>query len=329
MRTLPIAPVLWGNVYMSDQPDDPFGRLILVPLGARQMLDLRREVVLKKIERALDKAVALGAEIVGLGALTAPVAKGGQKLLHRTDVGVTNGNAFTAAMTFIGIERLMPMCHTREPKIAVVGASGSVGSCVVELLARHRVTSQLTLIARTLPRLEALASTVRRHAPNIAVQTSKELSAMRDADLVVLLTSSADCLLRSEHLKHGAIVLDDTQPRNTDPALLKERPDVRIVDGGVIEAPGVRLTGDIGLRRGHLYACLAETMLLALDGHTSHFSIGTPTLEQADYMLHLAHKYRQFGFSLAPFHSFGRLLPDVAWEAPQRTERALELGLSI
>jgi len=142
------------------------------------------------------------------------------------------------------------------------------------------------------------------------VRTAKDISAVRTADLVVLLTSSADCLLRSEHLKPGAIVLDDTQPRNTDPALLTERPDVRIIDGGLVSVPGMRMTNNIALPRGYAYACLAETMLLALEGHSDHFSIGTPTLEQADYMLRLAHKHRQFGFDLAPFHSFGQPLAE-------------------
>jgi predicted amino acid dehydrogenase len=329
LRTLPVPTIMWGNVRMADQPGDPAGWLLLVPLGARQMLSLRRNVVLKKIEAALDKAAAMGAEIVGLGALTAPVTKGGQKLLHRTDLGITNGNAFTAAMTFSAIERLLPLCQGHEPEITVVGASGSVGSCVVSLLARHRTAARLTLVARDLPRLRRVADLVGRIAPDIRVRATNDLSTLRDADLVVLLTSSADAVLRSEHLKPGAIVLDDTQPRNTDPALLKERPDVRIVDGGVVEASGVRLMGgDIGLPRGHLYACLTETILLALDGHNGHYSIGAPTLEQADHMLHLAHKYREFGFGLAPFHSFGRPLAEMVSNPQQLAEHRLELELS-
>src|SRR3712207_7086631 len=63
-----------------------------------------------------------------------------------------------------------------------------------------------------------------------------------------------------------------------------------------------------------------STMLLALEGHTDHFSIGTPTLEQADYMLRLAHKHRQFGFDLAPFHSFGQPLAEN-WTRDRKSTR--------
>ena len=43
---------------------------------------------------------------------------------------------------------------------------------------------------------------------------------------------------------------DDTQPRNTDPRLAVERPDVTVIDGGVAAIPGIDLRGDIGLPRG-------------------------------------------------------------------------------
>jgi hypothetical protein len=55
-------------------------------------------------------------------------------------------------------------------------------------------------------------------------------------------------------------------------------------------------------------------MLLALAGHEGHFSIGTPQVEQAEYMLKLAKEHRQFGFNLAPFRSFGKLISQPARE---------------
>ena len=79
-----------------------------------------------------------------------------------------------------------------------------------------------------------------------------------------------------------------------------------VVDGGLVSIPGLRLTGGgIDTPAGAVYACLAETVLLAMDGHTGHVSIGTPTIEQADHVTALA---RRHGVWLAPFHSFGRPL---------------------
>ena len=125
---------------------------------------------------------------------------------------------------------------------------------------------------------------------------------VRRADLVVLLTSSSDSLLESEHLKSGAVVLDDTVPRNTDPALLITRPDVLIVDGGArrCQRHHAFAAAAIGLPRGLAYACLAETMLLALDEHEGHFAIGAATVDQAERMVALADRWRELGFTLAP-----------------------------
>jgi predicted amino acid dehydrogenase len=308
-----VPPITLGAATLTDAPDTVAGWIILVPLSARQMLEQRRERVVSKIVAAVDHAVELGADIVGLGALTAPITKGGQKLTHRTDIGVTNGNAFTAAITCTAIEQLIGRCPTRDPHIAIVGATGSVGSCVVKLLARRRTVSRLTLVARTVRRLDALAASIRATTPGLDVQTTGDLLKLREADLVVLLTSSADAVLRSEHLKEGAVVLDDTQPRNTSPTLAVERPDVLVVDGGLVSVPGLNLGVNLDLPPNCAYACLAETALLALEGQRQQFSIGDPTVEQAEYLVELAEKHQQFGFTLAPFHTFGR--PIVAESA--------------
>jgi predicted amino acid dehydrogenase len=311
MRRLPLPPVVAGRISFPEAPSS--GALIMVPLSAPLMLGMPRREVQNRVHAAVDAARDQGATLVGLGALTAPVTAGGKSLADRTDIGVTNGNAFTAAMTYLGIERLLERLPA-HPVIALVGASGSVGSCVTRLLAR-RDCGELLLVARHTGRLEKLRASL-PHPARATVST--DMADVRRADLVVLLTSAAEALLRSEHLREGAIVLDDTQPRNTDPALLTERPDVLIVDGGVVEVPGMRMSGYIGLGRNLAYACLAETMLLSLAGHQGHYSVGEPTIEQAEEMLALAAEHRALGFHLAPFLSFGRPLePRHAAPAPR------------
>ena len=128
---------------------------------------------------------------------------------------------------------------------------------------------------------------------------------VKRADIVVLLTSASDSLLQSEHLKHEAVVLDDTLPRNTDAALLKRRPDLTIIDGGLVSVPHIKLTNDIGLPPGVSFACLAETILLARFGYKENFSIGDPTLEQAEFISSLADRSSDLGFEVAPDYSFG------------------------
>jgi len=101
-------------------------------------------------------------------------------------------------------------------------------------------------------------------------------------------------------------VLDATQPRNTSPALATARPDVLVVDGGIVSIPSLRLTGgEIGLPDGRSYACFAETAILALTGHRGHFSIGNPTLEQIDDIRARAGELSHLGFRMAAPTSFG------------------------
>ena len=132
------------------------------------------------------------------------------------------------------------------------------------------------------------------------------MNAVADADLVILLTASADSLLDSEHLAPGAVVLDATQPRNTSPDLAERRPDVLVVDGGVIDIPSLRLVGgNIGLPDGRAYACFAETALLSLTGHHGHFAIGAPALELVEHTRALARDLSHLGFTASAPTSFG------------------------
>jgi predicted amino acid dehydrogenase len=141
----------------------------------------------------------------------------------------------------------------------------------------------------------------------VPTRAATSIDVVADADLVILLTASADALLQPQHLRDGAVVLDATQPRNTSPHLLTARPDVLVVDGGVVEIPSLRLVGgNIGLPDGRAYACFAETALLALSGHRGHFSIGVPTLELVDHTRVLAARQAHLGFRAAAPTSFGR-----------------------
>lgn len=303
---LPIPPMITGRMTYADNPNETVGTIITVPLTPHQLINGPRARVQAKLNAAVDLARRQGATVLGLGALTAPAAVGGKTLVKRTDIGITNGNAFTAAITLMGVENLLDRMGP-EALVAFVGATGSVGTCLVRLLSRKR-SGRVLLVARNQTRLDRLAKEV--SCDHLEVKTSTDMMSVRDADLIVLLTNSTEALLGSDHLKEGAVVLDDTVPRNTSPDIVKLRPDVTIVDGGLVEIPGACLTGPIGLPSGLAYACLAETMLLALDGHEGHFSIGTPHVEQAEYMLQAAARHQKFGFHLAPFRSFGDVIED-------------------
>ena len=136
------------------------------------------------------------------------------RLRGRTDIGVTNGNAYTAAI--VEDQLLDLVADLSDRRVAVVGATGSVGTTLVRLLAAGGSVDSLLLVARGAAKLEALAAEVGGRVPTT---TSTDLHDVRGCDAVVLLTASADALLGAEHLAPGARVLDATQPRNTSPDL--------------------------------------------------------------------------------------------------------------
>jgi fatty aldehyde-generating acyl-ACP reductase len=300
VRMLPLPPHTLARVTLDEAP---VGHVVVVPFGARHLLANPHEGR-ARVGRAIDHAARLGAGVVGLGALTATVTAGGATLRGRTDIGVTNGNAYTAAI--VEDQLLDLLADARGRRVAVVGATGSVGTPLVRLLARAGSVDSLLLVARGSVKLAALAAEVGGRVPTT---TSTDIHDVRGCDAVVLLTASADALLGAEHLAPGALVLDATQPRNTSPDLAAARPDVTVVDGGVVAIPGMALKGgDIGLPRGQAYACFAETFLLGLAGHRGHFSTGVPTLDHVDHVRGLALRFAQHGFGPAAPASFGEPL---------------------
>ena len=311
LRNRPLPPFVWGDVTLTPNATEPEGHIIMLPYSGRQLLEQRGQM-LPRIEQALKLAAAKGAEIMGLGALTSPITLGGQLVTGNPYVSITNGNAYTAVVTHHRIAHLIRECPNPQPQVALVGATGSVGTLVSLLLAKHNPEADYLLVARNERRLRTLAAEMVATNPWVQPTVSQQIDDIKQAAIVVLLTSAPDCLLHAHHLRPGAVVLDDTQPRNTHPNLLNQRPDITIIDGGLVAVPNLRITNaGIGLPQGISYACLAETMLLAQAGHEGDFSVGNPNVAQAECISTLAQRFRHLGFGAAADHSFGKPLTAV------------------
>ena len=138
------------------------------------------------------------------------------------------------------------------------------------------------------------------HQPPIEVTTDAE-SALPSADIIVCATSASSAFIESSIIKPGAIIVDAARPQNVS-ADLARRDDVLLIEGGLVELPQPIHFGPnvLGFRPGVNLACLAETMLLALEGELRDYSIGqTIPLAEAHYIDSLA---RRHGFRLAPHH---------------------------
>jgi len=144
-------------------------------------------------------------------------------------------------------------------------------------------------------------------------------SAVRQADIVVCCTSSAEHLLSEDWLRPSAIVCDVSRPSNVSPHAAVRRPDVMLLEGGVVRLPGdARLSFDCSLPRGHVYACMAETIMLAMEQRYQDASLGFDL--SLDHLLEMERLADASGFQVVLEHKRPELEEEeeIA-EAPERT----------
>ncbi len=147
------------------------------------------------------------------------------------------------------------------------------------------------------------------------------------ADIVICATSSTANLLTADNLAVGSVVCDVSRPKNLEREVQFKRPDVLALDGGVIKVPGSPDLGwNFGLEEGLAFACMAETMMLALEGHYEHTSIGSSgvTIDSVLFLRNLAIKH---GFELTGLRSFDEPLDISRFETLKRAKQSLCLAL--
>jgi len=276
------------------------GWFIGCPMTPRMMVEtLPLERVYESIIECSRIAKELGADIIGLGAFTSVVGDGGITIAKHSPIPVTTGNSYTVATA---IEGTLKACDLLEldrsaSTLAIVGATGSIGKTCSLILAPQFAKS--LLIGRDIERTQSLAGSL-PHA-----EATSDLGRLGEADVVITVTSSETAIIGPEHLKSGSIVCDVARPRDVSVRVGRERGDVLVIEGGVVAVPG---NVDFGMSFGFppktAYACMSETMMLALEERLECFTLGKDvSVEQVEQTLSMAEKH---GFRLAGFRSFER-----------------------
>jgi len=244
-----------------------------------------------------------GAKIVGLGAFTSVVGDAGVTIAKEVDIAVTTGNTFTVATAIQGAIRACGLLGRDVSTLSagVVGAAGSIGKACARILVDE--VASLTLVDLNGPELEALAPPLDGKA-KVSVSTDPN-RAIPEMDLLLTVTSSVTPIIEPEHLKRGAVVCDVARPRDVSGRVAKTRPDVLVIEGGVVAVPGdVEFGIDFGFPPKTAYACMSETMILALEERFEDYTIGRDlSVEKVREISALAEKH---GFELAGFRSFER-----------------------
>ncbi len=278
------------------------GCVLSIPLTARQMME-NRTVASKKILDATIFAKNIGVKIIGLGALTSSLSKGGLDLIDKVDINITTGHAYTAYNVTKNIFELCRILDLDKTKItvAIVGAAGSIGSTSARVLARAGYQNLLLVdLERKRHFFEKLESELRNFNSGINIKFSHQIKDIINADVVITATNAPEALVEAGDLKVGAIVVDDAQPSDISENVF-EREDVLVVSAGVVHTPNIETHFNFGLAdKFDNFCCLAELLILASHKWDKHYIIDRATLESVD---EIAEWGEALGFHLAKFQN--------------------------
>ena len=300
------------------------GWFIGLPRTPRQLLKMPEEKAYSLIVRAGKIAEELGAQIFGLGAFTKVIGDKGITVADRLKIPVTTGNSYTAASAVdaallaakkMGID--LSLSH-----VTIVGATGAIGAVCCKVLARK--VPSLTLVARNEERLSLLKKELQKNNTcHVSISTDPKQSVQK-ADIVIAVSSATDVIIEPSDLKPGVVVCDVARPRNLSKTVNDTRNDVLVIDGGVIKVPGnLELGLDIGFPPGCVEACMAETMLLTLEGRFECFTLGpTISIDKLDEINSMAAKH---GFQISGLRRFEKAIPDeeILWRK-QNSQKSIK-----
>ena len=259
------------------------GWLIAVGGTPKEIMSHSPEFTYRRLLAAADMARKLGAQIMGLGAFTKVVGDAGVTVARQAPLPITTGNSYSASgALWAARDALLRMRLLPRPrgngrvkfKAMVVGATGAIGAACARLLVR--AAEEVTLVSPETAKLLALKAAIEQESPGakvvLAARADPHLPQM---DMVVTATSGAGKkVLDIMKVKPGCVITDVARPLDLPPSEVAKRPDVLVIESGEIRLPGEVRMKSIGLPPGVAYACLAETIVLALEGRFENYTVG-------------------------------------------------------
>ncbi|HNX90372.1 MAG TPA: shikimate dehydrogenase [Candidatus Omnitrophota bacterium] len=257
------------------------GYFIFSMLVPEQFLGMKEDVVLRHLEKAGEISKKNGSKILGLGAYSALVGKRGVELAKRIDMPVTTGSTYTVAALIdaVCLAAEHVKLDTKSSNCVIVGATGKIGCVCAKIFAKEGRFKKLTLVARNLSRLDNLRDSLKKDGDNekVEITTTVDLkSALKEGDVVIFTTNFPETMVDENDFSPGAIVCDASVPKNVPLEIFKKRDDMLLFEGGIIKPPGnVDFNFYFGPDKGFAYACIAETMILALEKRFENYSLGS------------------------------------------------------
>ena len=249
----------------------------------------RFKTATRKVQNAMEMAQKHDINVTALGGFTSIIFENYDlskfQQIRNTTLEwerFTTGNTHTAWVICQQVERNAPLLgiDLSQAKVAVVGATGDIGSAVCRWLSQKTGVGELLLVARQQQRLQDLQTSL----GGGTILSLEE--ALPQADVVVWVASLPQTLtIDHSSLRKPCLMIDGGYPKNLDAKVAGD--GVHVLKGGIVE-----FWQDIGWQmmevaemenpKRQLFACFAEAMLLEFEGIHTNFSWGRNNISLAN-----------------------------------------------
>lgn len=270
----------------------------------------------RKVLNAMELAQKNGINISALGGFTSIIFENfnllQQQQIRSTTLDwqrFTTGNTHTAWVICRQVETTAPEVgiDLSQAKVAVIGATGDIGSAVCRWLLQRTGVGEVLLVARQQqPLLDLQASLGSGRI------TALE-GAMMEADVVVWVASLPQTLsLENTAFRRPCLMVDGGYPKNLDSKVADEA--ITVLKGGIVEfwqdITWQMMSGaEMFNPKRQMFACFAEAMLLDFEELHTNFSWGRNNIT-IEKMERIGVASRRHGFT--PLGLKHQLAPSLA-----------------